>query len=241
MIASAPVYSNAQRTCSASRMPPDTITGTGSVCTSSAARSSSGRALVAHLDRARVERDAGHAGLLRRPAEASVEDLGRRSLTVTGRPEPSAAARATATAVSGSLSRAAPAPVLQDLRDGAAHVEVDQVGARLGHRAAAARVTSGSWPRSCIATGPASRSRGSMTEQLVERAAGSRRGSRSSRPSRDREPGPVALGLQAHEPVADARQRREHDAVGDPDAPSFHGSVSGRTASGYGGVWRTTS
>ena len=35
---------------------------------------------------------------------------------------------------------------------------------------------------------------------------------------RDRQPGAVALGLQAHEPVADPRQRRQHDAVGDRDA-----------------------
>ena len=34
---------------------------------------------------------------------------------------------------------------------------------------------------------------------------------------RDRQAGAVALGLQAHEPVADARQRREHDAVRDLD------------------------
>ena len=59
----------------------------------------------------------GDAGLLDEPArelealDAARLDAPARSLTVTGRPEPSRAARATATAVSGSLISAAPAPV----------------------------------------------------------------------------------------------------------------------------------
>jgi hypothetical protein len=35
------------------------------------------------------------------------------------------------------------------------------------------------------------------------------------------EAGAVALGLQAHEPVADPRERRQHDSVGDRD-PAEH-------------------
>ena len=83
--------------------------------------------------------------------------------------------------------------------------------------AAAERMISGSWPNSWIATGPPARSSRVHDEQLVERLAVAV----VDRVARDhlatREPGAVALGLQAHEPVADAGQRREHDPVGDRD------------------------
>ena len=99
--------------------------------------------------------------------------------------------------------------------------------------AAAERITSGSWPKSWIAIGPAgSRSSRVDAQQLGASSARCGSGSRSSRPSRETaSPAPWRLRLQAHEPVADARQRREHDAVGDrARPPSVQRSVSERTA-----------
>ena len=79
-----------------------------------------------------------------------------RSLTVTGRPEPSPAARATATAVSGSASSAAPAPVFITLGTGQPMLRSTMSAPASATTAAAERMTSGSWPKSWMATGPSS-------------------------------------------------------------------------------------
>ena len=84
-----------------------------------------------------------------------------RSFTVTGNPEPSRAARATATAVSGSDSSAAPAPVFITLGTGQPMLRSIRSAPTPATCAAAERMISGSCPNSWIATGPASRSRGS--------------------------------------------------------------------------------
>ena len=86
-----------------------------------------------------------------------------RSLTVTGRPEPSWAARATATAVSWSLSIAAPAPVFMTFGTGQPMFR-SIMSASVCSRtyAAALRMMSGSWPKSWIEVGPVLRSSGCM-------------------------------------------------------------------------------
>ena len=85
-----------------------------------------------------------------------------RSFTVTGRPLPSRAARATATAVSGSSISAAPAPVLHTLGTGQPMLRSMRSAPASATVAAAERMTSGSWPNSCTATGPPARSVGWM-------------------------------------------------------------------------------
>jgi hypothetical protein len=87
------------------------------------------------------------ASPIRRPA---------RSLTVTGRFEPSRAARATATAVSGSSSIAAPAPVFITLGTGQPMLRSIRSAPRAATSAAAERMISGSEPNSWIATVPSS-------------------------------------------------------------------------------------
>ena len=81
---------------------------------------------------------------------------------MTGSPEPSRAARATATAVSGSLMSAAPAPVLHTLGTGQPMLRSMRSAPRSATVAAAERMTSGSWPKSWIETGPPARSSGWM-------------------------------------------------------------------------------
>ena len=95
--------------------------------------------------------------------------------------------------------------------------------------AAASRITSGSEPKSWIETGPSS---GWMRSISVERAPVAV-GDREARDHlRDRQPGAVALRLQAHEPVADPGERREQDAVGELDVGRSRKrrSVSGGSA-----------
>ena len=86
-----------------------------------------------------------------------------RSLTVTGRPEPSRAASATATAVSGSEISAAPAPVFMIFGTGQPMLRSIRSAPRAAATAAAERITSGSCPNSWIATGPPARSSGCTT------------------------------------------------------------------------------
>jgi hypothetical protein len=110
---------------------------------------------------------------------------------------------------------------LADLRDRAAHVEVDQVGARLGHargrRAHDVGVLAEQLHRHRPALALARVDHQQLVERLavlvVDREARDHLGERQARA--------VALGLQAHEPVADPRQRREHDAVGDGQSPEL--------------------
>ena len=92
-------------------------------------------------------------------------------------------------------------------------------------RSAAEAITSGSWPNSCTDTGCSSGWIRSSSRQraLVAVVHGEARDH-----LRDGQAGAVALGLQAHEPVADSGQRREHDPVGDLTPPSVQLSVSDR-------------
>ena len=138
-----------------------------------------------------------------------------RSFTVTGRPLARAAARATATARSGSSSSAAPAPGLADLRHGAAHVDVDQVGAglrdALGRRGHHVGIGAEQLDRHRVLVRMDAQQLGAGA--LVAVVDGVAR-----HHLRDRQAGAVALGLEPHEPVADAGQRRQHDPVRDRDA-----------------------
>ena len=83
---------------------------------------------------------------------------------------------------------------------------------------------SGSWPKSWIATGPSSgcTTSSSFSVLRVPVVDGEARDHLA-----DRQPGAVALGLQAHEPVADPGQRREHHAVGDRQVPDRPWVVQG--------------
>jgi hypothetical protein len=56
-------------------------------------------------------------------------------------------------------------------------------------------------------------------EQLVKRLAVAVVDRERRDHLRDRQPGAEALGLQAHEPVADAGERRQHHAIGDLEVP----------------------
>ena len=87
---------------------------------------------------------------------------------------------------------------------------------------------SGSWPKSWIATGPSSGCTTSSSSSVLRLLVVDREGRDHLR---DREPGAEALGLQAHEPVADAGQRRQHHAVGDLEVPDRPWVVQ-RSASG---------
>ena len=131
------------RMCLAPSMPPETITGTASSSTSRPrARSPACPCGARRPSAGGSETPATPASSTSRRASLEALDPARlgaaRSLTVTGRPEPSRAARATATAVSGSLDQRGARAGLHHLRHRAAHVEVDQVGAALGATAAAA-------------------------------------------------------------------------------------------------------
>ena len=216
-------------------MPPERITGRVERLDELAGEVEVGRALVVDLRRARVEGDAGDAGLVDEPVRRARTPsrspffVPLRSLTVTGRPEPSRAARATATAVSGSLSIAAPAPVLHDLRHRAAHVQVDEVGAgALGDVGGGAAHDVGVLAEELDRDRPALRSSGCDAQHLGARLLVAVVDPEARDHLRHRQPRAVALGLQAHEPVADARQRREHDAVGDRRVPPSSPAVGER-------------
>ena len=148
-----------------------------------------------------------------------------RSLTVTGRPLPSRAARATATATSGSPSSAAPAPVLQTFGTGqpmlrsiaSAPALRDARGGRAHDGGSCAEQLDRDRPAVALARVDA--------QHLATRALVAVKDGMGGDHLRDDEAGAVALGLQAHEPVADASQRREHDAVGNRSGPSCQGSV----------------
>ncbi len=70
---------------------------------------------------------------------------------------------------------------------------------------------------------PAGALLGAHDEQLVERLAVAVVDRVARDHLRHREAGAVALGLEAHEPVADAGQRREHDPVRDRDPAELPG------------------
>ena len=103
---------------------------------------------------------------------------------------------------------------LAHLRHRAAHVEVDQVGARrgdlLGRRGHHVGVVAEQLHRDRVLVGvdPQQLAAGPLVA-VVHREARDH--------LRHDQPGAVALGLQAHEPVADPGQRGEHDAVRDRD------------------------
>ena len=95
--------------------------------------------------------------------------LARAQLDRDRQAEPSRAARATATAVPGSLMSAAPAPVLHTLGTGQPMLRSMRSAPRSATVAAAERMTSGSWPKSWIETGPPARSVGMDAQQLAHR------------------------------------------------------------------------
>ena len=135
-------------------------------------------------------------------------------MTVTGSPEPSIAARATATASVRVGDQRRPGAGLQHLRHRAAHVEVDQRRPGRGrHRRRLAHHLG-------IGAEQLDRDRalvGMDAQHLLDRAPVAV-GDREARDHLgDRQPGAVAVRLQADEPVADPGQRREQDAVGELD------------------------
>ena len=146
-----------------------------------------------------------------------------RSLTVTGRPLPSRAARATATARVGVLDQRGAGAGLADLRHRAAHVEVDEVGAALGDRGGGRAHDVGVLAEELDRDRPARALLGVDAQQLAHRLLVAVVDREARHHLRDREPGAVALGLQAHEPVADPGQRRQHDAVFGSAMPTENG------------------
>ena len=116
---------------------------------------------------------------------------------------------------------------LHHLGHRAAHVEVDQVGAARGGRGRGGAHHVGVLAEELDGDRPARALVGVDDQQLLEGApvavVDGVRGDHLA----DRQAGAVALGLQAHEPVADPGQRREHDAVGDGDAAELPGVAEG--------------
>ena len=104
---------------------------------------------------------------------------------------------------------------LADLADGAAVVQVDGVGARLGHDVRRDPHHLG------VVTEQLHRHRVLVRvhpEELAMRALVPVLEAEARHHLGHREAGPVALGLKAHEPVADPGERREHHAIGQLDA-----------------------
>jgi hypothetical protein len=190
------------------------------------------RALVADGGGARVERDPGHAGVLDEPlGHLQALDAARldRGPQLDGDRQPRALGgragdRHRAVGVGDQRDAGAG---LGDLGDRAAHVEVEQVGADAGHlggrRAHDVRVLAEQLDRHR----PVRALVGVDDQQLVERLAVAVVDGEARDHLRHGEPGPVALGLQAHEPVADAGERRQHDAVGDLEVAEAPGVVQG--------------
>ena len=133
-----------------------------------------------------------------------------RSFTVTGRPLPSRAACAIATALSVVLQQRGAGAGLADLAHRAAHVQVDQVGARGGHHrgglAHDVGVVAEELHRHRVLVG--------MDAQELAHGALVAVGQAEARHHLGHhEAGAVAPRLQPDEPVADAGQRREHEPV----------------------------
>ena len=124
---------------------------------------------------------------------------------------------------------------LADLGHGTAHVEVDRVGPRGDHSSGGGahhgrilpeeldRGRRGEAGGASTVLEPRGALLGVDAQQLAQRAfvAVVHRVARDH--LRDRHPRPVALGLQAHEPVADPRQWGEQHAVGDPQGAELPG------------------
>ena len=167
-----------------------------------------------------MERDTGHAGLLHQPARerdagavaglaAGAELHGHRQAAALARGARDGHGAVVVVEEGG--AGAGPA----DLAHRAAHVEVDEVGARAGgdrgrlahHRGVVAEELH----RHRVLVGV-------DAQELAQRAPVAVHEAEARDHLRDHEPGAVALRLKAHEPVADAGQRREHDAVGEAHA-----------------------
>ena len=223
------------RARSASRRPPETITGTRCPPRSSARASSRdervvGPAAVELLRRARVQGDRGDAGVgdqplgERRPpsgrparsrSAASPSPAGRSPRPRPARPRPPAP---------GHRSSAAPAPVFSTfgtgqpmLRSISAGPACGGDGRRLAHHVG-------------VGAEELDRDRalvGVDAQHLLDRAPVAVRDREARDHLRDRQPGAVALRLQAHEPVADPGERREQDPVRDLDVRDRKGDVRG--------------
>ena len=138
-----------------------------------------------------------------------------RSFTVTGRPLPSPAARAMRHRPVGVVEQGGAGAGLADLADRAAHVEVDHVGAGVG------RDRGGLAHHGGVMAEELHRHRVLVRVDAQELAHGALVAVHEPEARDhlgDHEAGAVALRLEAHEPVADAGERREHHAVGEPEA-----------------------
>jgi hypothetical protein len=187
------------------------------------------RALVPDLDRARVEGDPGHAGVLDQPL-GDVDALGAQ-LDRDGQPRPLAGGAGDRDRLVGVLQQRRSRTGLHDLRDRAAHVDVEQVGADRRH------VRGGGAHDLGVVAEQLDRHRPALAlarvdhQQLVVRLLVAVVDGKAGDHLADRQARAVALGLQAHEPVADPGQRREHDPVRDRDAAQLPAVVQ-RTHAG---------
>ena len=166
-------------------------------------------------------------------ADARVVDEAVRELVAVGLPRALAGAqlhgdRQARALASGARHRHRGVGVLDERRAGAglahlghraAHVEVDEVGAVLGHRCRRRAHDVGVVAEELDGDRPARALVGMDAQQLAHRLLVAVVDGEARDHLRHRQPGPVALGLQAHEPVADPGQGREQHPVGDLDGP----------------------
>ena len=243
--ASAPVCSNAARAFSAVCRPPETSTGTGSSSTSST------HELVAGSP---VWRWVAWRGCRHRPATPPSWTSRRATSTPADVPgaqtraqldrhrQPAAAARGLdeRDRPVGIVEQRRPGAGLADLRDRAAHVDVDQVragrrdllGGRGHHVRIGAEQLHGDRPARPLIRVDAQQLPARALVAVVDRERGDH--------LRHREAGAVAFGLQADEPVADSGERRQRHAIGDRDAaegPTVGECASHRTIHGTNEGW----
>ena len=178
---------------------------------------------------ARVEGDAGHARLVDQPprqleAGALARALPGAQLDRHGQSAALARRAGDRDRAVGIVQQGGPGARLAHLADGAAHVEVDQVGAVLGGDAGGDPHDVGVVPEQLDGHRVLVRV---DAQELAQRALVAVLQPEARDHLAERQPGAVPLGLEPHEPVADAGQRREHHAVGDPVAAQGPGLVQG--------------
>ena len=227
MTAAAPVRSWAARTACAVLRPPVRITGASSVCHEARGEVVVGRALVVHGGAARVKADRADARVVDEAVGELVAVGLPRALAraqLDGHRQPRALARGARHRDGGVgvLDERGAGAGLAHLGHRAAHVEVDEVGAVLGDRGRRRAHDLGVLAEELDGDRPAGALVGMDAQQLAHRLLVAVVDGEARDHLRHGEPRPVALGLQAHEPVADPGQGREQHPVGHlhgPDAP----------------------
>ena len=175
---------------------------------------------------ARVDAERGGARILEAlgglGGRARTGSRPRRIFTVTGMSTARTIASTIARRRPGRQERGARAR-LADLRDGAAHVDVNQVGAASSTARAASAIASASAPKTCTATGCSPGRCVSIPMRLAVGVADAE----ARDHLRHRQPGPVAAGLAPERPVGDAGEGRLHQAVLQRSPPTSHDSATG--------------